>query len=91
MRFTEEKIGVLFFVSFLEKKVMIIADRGAKMAVPEEEWNTIQEHFDSIFNEGIVSDNILKSLANCKDIFNSYIPPIENDINELPDNLEVSF
>ena len=91
IRFTEDKIGVLFFVSYFEKKIVIVADRGAKMAVPQEDWDNIQAQFDTCFKEGEVSKNILKVLSNTKDIFNSYIPPIENDINELPDNLEVNF
>ena len=91
MRFTKDRIGVLFFVSYLEQKIIIVADRGAKQTVPQEEWNSIQAQFDECFNEGSVSENILKALSNTKDIFNSYIPPVENDINELPDNLEIDF
>ncbi|MBN2893215.1 MAG: hypothetical protein JXL97_15195 [Bacteroidales bacterium] len=91
IRFTEERIGVLFFVSYLEKKVFIIADRGAQMAVPQEEWDEIQSQFNACFNDLLVAENILKTLSNTKDIFNKYIPPVENDINELPDNLEVNI
>ena len=91
IRFTDKKIGVLFFISYFEQKVVIVADRGAQLSVPQEDWDSIQAQFDTCFKEGSVSENILKVLSNTKDIFNSYIPPVENDINELPDNLEVDF
>lgn len=91
MRFTEERIGILFFVSFLEQKVMIIADRGAQLAVPQEDWDNIQEQFDDCFKDLLVADNVLKALSNTKDIFNQYIPPVEDDINELPDNMKVDL
>lgn len=91
IRFTEEKIGVLFFVSVFEKKVKIIADRGAEMSVPKEEWDKLISQFDKIFEDDQTSDNFLKILSSTKDIFAKYIPPVENDINELPDNLNVDL
>ncbi len=90
VRFTEEHIGVLFFVSMFEKKVLILADRGAEQAVPPEEWDKIQLQFDNIFN-GDIEENFLKALSATKDVFAKYIPPVEDDINELPDNLKVDL
>ncbi len=91
MRFTKEHIGVLFFISYFEKKAIIIADRGVEMAIPQEEWKDIQQQFSTIFDNDNVAENILKFLSTTKSTFNKYIPPIENDINELPDNLEVDL
>jgi len=91
IRFTKEKIGILFFFSYFEKKVIILADRGAQMAVPQEEWDKIQTAFDNIFLSDNVSQNFIKTLSETKNIFSKYIPPIENDINELPDNLNVDL
>ena len=91
IRHTQEKIGVLFFVSILEKKVKIIADRGAEMSVPLEEWEKIQAQFDKTFDSSDAQNNFLKSLTSTKEIFSKYIPPVEDDINELPDNLKVDL
>jgi putative membrane protein len=68
-----------------------LPDRGAKNAVPSEDWTKIEEGFQSIFSQPNISEALLQQLANCKDIFNQFIPPIENDINELPDNLDVEL
>jgi len=91
IRFTNDKIGTLIYVSYFEKQVYILPDRGAKNSVPEEEWETINKNFQSIFNSQNIADELINQLANCKDMFYKYIPPIENDINELPDDLDVEL
>ncbi len=91
IRFTNEKIGVLIYVSLFEKKVEIIADRGALTAVPDELWEQINNNFNTIFSFGDVPNAFIKELKRTKAIFAEYILPIENDINELPDDLEVDL
>ncbi len=91
IRFTEQRIGVLFFVSYIEKSVLILADRGVIEAVPQEEFDKIQAQFDEIFNSQSISEDFLKVLSSTKEIFAQYIPPVENDINELPDDLKVDL
>ncbi len=91
IRFTEERIGVLLYISYLEKKVYVIFDRGVELRVPQEDREKMILQFEDIFRDGNVADNFLKVLSSTKDIFNEYIPPVENDINELPDNLKVDL
>lgn len=91
IRFTKDKIGVLIYVSLFEKKVTIIADRGAETYVPDEEWTNIKSGFQNIFDKSSITTAFIEELSNCKAIFSQYIPPIENDINELPDDLEVEL
>jgi len=91
VRFTNERIGTLVYCSLFEKKVYVLPDRGAKNAVPEEDWKKINVDFQSIFEQNDLPDALLKSLANCKPVFSEFIPPVENDINELPDNMDVEL
>lgn len=91
IRFTNEKIGVLIFVSLFEKRVEIFADRGAETSVPDEDWKKIKSGFQTIFEKNNISVAFIEELKKCKDVFSAYIPPIENDINELPDDLEVDL
>ncbi len=91
IRFTNEKTGVLIYVSVFEKQVFVLPDRGAFTAVPDEEWQNINENFQSIFNQNNTADAFLAEIKKCKKIFAEYIPPVENDINELPDDLEVDL
>jgi len=91
IRFTNEKIGVLFYVSLFEKSVKIIADRGAFTLVPNEFWSKFKKDFNSIFEADNAADAFITELQKTKAIFAEYILPIENDINELPDDLEVDL
>ena len=91
IRFTNEKIGVLFYVSLFEKRVKIIADRGAFTLVPNEFWRQFKNNFNTIFKTDNPADAFISELKKTKDIFAEYILSIENDINELPDDLEVEL
>jgi putative membrane protein len=88
---TSTKVGTLIYISLLEKMVYIVADRGAQMAIPEQEWQNITTNLQSIFNTKHPAESLLTELANCKDTFHRYIPALENNINELPDDLSIDL
>ena len=91
IRFTNQRIGTLIYFSLFEKQAYVLPDRGAQTAVPAEEWEKINAQFQSVFSATDVAGAILSALASCKPVFSTYIPPIENDINELPDDLDVEL
>jgi putative membrane protein len=88
---TSSKIGTLIYVSLLEKLVYIVADRGAEMAIPEQAWQKINTDLQNIFSTKNPPEALLIALANCKDTFNRYIPALENNTNELPNDLKVDL
>jgi putative membrane protein len=88
---TEKRIGVLFYVSVFEKKVEIIPDRGAYSAIPHEIWEIMKADFQNIFKDSDPANALIICLANTKSKFAEYILPVENDINELPDNPEIDL
>ncbi len=91
IRFTQERIGVLFYVSLLEKMVFILPDRGAEHSIPDEEWKNMHSDFQTIFKADDIAAELLHKLDNWQPVFAKYIPPVENDINELPDDMEVNL
>ena len=91
IRHTKEKIGILIYVSLFEKKVEIIADRGAETSIPEEDWAKIDKGFQNIFNSSDLPAAFLNQIKSCKEIFSKYIPSSEDDINELPDDLDIDI
>jgi len=91
IRFTDQKIGILIYVSNFEQTVCVLPDRGAETSIPEDDWKMINKGFDEIYTKPNPATALLDHLESLKDIFNQYIPPIENDINELPDDLEVDL
>ncbi len=91
IRHTNAKIGTLIYVSMFEKLTLVLPDRGAENAIPAEKWDEIDAGFQSIFTADDPGDALIEQLAKCRPIFARYIPPVENDINELPDNMEVDL
>lgn len=91
IRHTNDKIGTLFFISVFEKMIYILPDRGAETLVPMSEWEKLESEFTKIFQSMNPAKAFLDELEKCKPVFAKYIPPIENDINELPDNLEIDL
>ena len=91
IRHTKEKVGVLIYVSFFEQKVYILADRGAETAVPAEEWNKINTDFQNIFKKSDFDTELISNLKNCDSIFSKYIPSQEDDVNELPNDLDIDL
>ena len=71
--------------------IYILPDRGAETSIPAEEWKKIRESFDRIFSTENPATALVQELQKCKNIFNQYIPPIENDINELADDLDIEL
>ena len=89
IRHTQDEIGVLFYISYFERQVFILADRGAKSELPLEEWEAMEARFQTIFEADDPAKQFLTELRNTAATFAAYIPPVENDINELPDHIEV--
>lgn len=88
---TQNNIGVLFFVSLFEKEVFILPDKGAENSIPPEELDIMKQDFNQIFNSSDIAQSFLDKLSSTKEIFAKYIPPVENDINEIPDNLKIEL
>lgn len=88
---TERNTGVLIFISLLEKSVQIIPDRGIQNAINAEDWGRIQTYFDAIFEADDIESGIVAALSQAKPIFALNVPILPDDINELPDYLEISL
>ena len=88
---TRDKTGVLVFIAVLENQVAIIPDRGVEGAIPPQEWQNIRREFNSIFSARNPADALLARLEWLQTLFSQYIPQVEDDTNELPDNLEIDL
>jgi len=88
---TQRKTGVLIYCSWLEKMVLIVPDRGAEMALPAEEWQTLRAGFQTIFASGKPHERLLEQLDQSRLLFKRYLPPLAHDMNELPDHMEIDL
>lgn len=88
---TRAKTGVLVYCSCLEQTVYILPDRGVEMALPAEEWRDLRAGFQGIFASSKPHEALLAQLHQAQPIFARYLPALANDINELPDNMDMDL
>lgn len=85
---TGKRIGILLFISELERKVIILADSGINQLVPVEEWQKIVDNLLGFIKEGNTAAGIVNAIEQCTELLVS--KGIENDEeagNQLPDGL----
>lgn len=87
---TRERIGILIVFFWSERQVIMLPDKGILEMVPADEWEKLQQSFESVFKESDVAEAILKQLQASKALFGEFIPRSEDDINELTDELWLS-
>lgn len=81
---TAGEMGVLIYLSLLERRLELIADRGVLKAAPPLEWN---ERLFELHKAGHKPDlpNLLKALSDLGALLKSCLPPTGTNPNELSD------
>ena len=85
---TGKRIGVLLFISELERKVIILADSGISKLVPGEDWQKIVDDLIKHIKNKETATGIVNAIDQCTDLL--VRNGIENDEaagNQLPDGL----
>jgi len=81
---TEAEMGVLVYLSLLERRLELIADRGVLKAVPALDWNRILFELHRAGKKP-EPDTLLKGLAELGDLLAEHLPATGENPNELPD------
>jgi len=81
---TNAEMGVLVYLSLLERRLELIADRGVLKAVPALEWNHIQFELKET-GRNPDPNALLKALSNFGVLLSKHIPATGENPNELPD------
>lgn len=81
---TEAEVGVLVYLSVLERRLEVIADRGVLTAVSALDWN---QQVAELHEAGRKADaaGLLKSLQGLGDLLVKHLPATGENPNELPD------
>ncbi len=91
IRHTTKKTGLLIFISVFEKKICLIPDRGIEEVVPRVELEKIKTNIQSIFSSLDYIGNLASLIKELSMTFAKYMPVSEDDINELPDDIDISL
>lgn len=87
---TEDRIGILIFVSYFERKVFVLGDTGINQKLKHEDWNKIVQ----LVIEGIKSDQLIegleKAIKSCEKLLLEHgFTNRVKEHNELSDDLRV--
>ena len=86
---TEQRNGVLLYLSFSDRKLAIIGDEGINKLVPVDFWDSIKEQMILDFRNAEFTQGIVKAIESAGKQLGRYFPLLENDENELSN--EVTF
>ena len=81
--------GVLLFIACEEQRFVILGDKGLDEKVPSGFWDTIAAKLTIRFKNGEFTEGIVEAILAAGEQLSSYFPRSENDVNELPDEIDV--
>lgn len=87
---TEQRSGMLLFVSFFEKQAVILPDTGISELVEEQQWREIVQGMTSSLRQGKKTEAICEAIRACGQLLaDSGLQKTDSDHNELSDELRV--
>lgn len=87
---TEERVGILIFVSRLEHMVLVVGDEGISKKVDQSDWQHIVDDVISGIKTRTIGKGLVKAIGQCKDLLLSHgFVRKSTDTNELDDGLRI--
>jgi putative membrane protein len=86
---TDDRTGVLIFVSVAERYAEIVADASIHQKVPEGEWKTIVDALTQRIADGNAADGFVAAIEAVGQRLAQHFPPGALDPNTLPNHLIV--
>jgi len=88
---TRDRTGILIFLSFLERRVELIADKGISSKIPRERWDGIVRNITEGIRKGKTVEHLVESVKECGAILAEAdkFPIKADDENELADDVSV--
>ena len=82
---TLDNTGVLLFISLLERRVELIADRGINEKVAPDSWDRIVSSLVRGIKEKNTAEAIIRAVKEIGEVLAEHVPPRKDDENELSD------
>jgi uncharacterized membrane protein len=89
MHKTEQRNGVLFYLSLNDHKFAILGDAGINAVVPQNFWDEVKNAMLPFFVEGNFTKGLTTGIGMAGEKLKQFFAYQTNDINELDD--EISF
>jgi putative membrane protein len=86
---TKKNTGILFFLSLLEKKVWVLADKGIYEKMDQETLNRFANEVSSGIREGRACEALSQAIREIGGLLSQHFPITSNDTDELPNEVVV--
>ncbi len=87
---TRHRTGIMIFVSFFEREVIVMADRGISKVVEQKEWDKIVRGIVENIRKGKITEGIEAAIKRCGEVLlEKGFRQEPDDVNELRDDLRV--
>jgi putative membrane protein len=87
---TRHRTGIMIFISFFEREVIVMADRGISKVVDQKDWDKIVKGITQNIRMGKLIDGIEAAILRCGEILlEKGFHKTADDVNELPDDLRI--
>ena len=84
---TKKNTGVLFFISILERKVWVIADKGIYEKIEQETLNKFAITVSQGIKEGRACNSLCDTIKEAGELLAQHFPITPDDTDELPDKV----
>jgi len=84
---TIERNGVLIYVCFAKKQLVILGDQGIHERVPEGFWNEVYELLSNHFKQGLFAEGLIAAIEASGAKLHEFFPPKTDDTNELSNEI----
>ncbi|WP_424962596.1 TPM domain-containing protein [Ekhidna sp.] len=87
---TQERVGILIYISRLEHVVLVIGDEGINAKVKKEDWEQVVSFITDGLKRKQIGDGLVDGINHCKELLLSHgFVRKDTDTNELSDELRI--
>ena len=86
---TEHHNGILIYVSYLERQVRIVCDKGISNKISDDLWKIIADSLASDIAKGNAQEAFCDEIGKCGELLKEHYPSEKENENELPDGLVI--
>jgi putative membrane protein len=86
---TERGTGILLFVSLLEHRAVVLADKGIAQHCQPKVFDDVVEDLIQGAKSGDLAAGFVQAIARSADLLAPHFPPLATDKNELKDYLRI--
>lgn len=84
---TEQRNGVLFYLSITDRKFAILGDAGINAVTPDNFWEEIKETVINHFKNNDFEIGLSEGIKMAGEALKAHFPYQKNDVNELSDDI----